>query len=90
MFYLLFLLLPLLLYAVFARIIIFHLNRYSINESVTKNITAVFVVISLILAILTSLAFFAIPWDTIKLDNFANYLDSLFGQNQSQNINIKF
>ncbi len=90
MIYIFILLLPLLLYAVFARIIIFHLKRYSINENTTKKITAAFVIVSLILSILTSLAFFAIPRDNIKLDSFANYLNSFFGQNQGQNINIKF
>ncbi len=90
MLYIFLLLLPLLFYAVFARIIIFHLNRYSINENATNKITAAFVIISLILAIFTSLAFFAIPWNNLSLTDIQNYFNFSPEFNQSQNTKINF
>lgn len=90
MLYILFLILPLLLYAVFARIIIFHLKRYSINENVTNKITSAFIAISLALVVFTALAFSAIPWNSLKLDDIKKAINSFTGQSQSQDINIKF
>ncbi len=90
MLYLVFLLLPLLLYAVFARIIIFHLKRYSINEGATRNMTTFFVGISIVLILFTSLAFFAIPWDNLNFADIQNYFNFSPDFNQSQNIKINF
>ncbi len=88
MLYILILVLPLIFYAVFACVILFHLNRYSINEFATKKITAAFVAVSLVLIIFTSLAFFAIPWNNLGLNDIENYINSFIGQNQSRNLNI--
>lgn len=90
MLYLLFLILPLLLYAVFARVIIFHLKRYSINERATNSMTAVFLAISLVLIIFTSITFFSIPWNDLNLSDIINYFNFSPDFNQSQNIKINF
>lgn len=90
MIYIFILLLPLLLYAVFARIIIFHLSRYSINEKVTKQITAAFIAISLVLVVFTSITFFAIPWNSLSLQDIKNYFNFSPEFNQSQNTKINY
>lgn len=90
MIHILILALPILLYAIFARIIIFHLNRYSINNPATKQIISAFIAVSFVLIIFTAWAFFNIPWNNLKLDDIISFINSFFRQNQSQNINIKF
>lgn len=67
MIYLLILIIPLLIYAVLAAAILFHLKRYGIAGDFTKKLIIGFLIISAVLIIFTAWAFFSIPWNELNL-----------------------
>lgn len=86
MLYVLLLIFPLLIYAFFSAAILFHLKKYGIGANPTKNLSAIFIIISLILIAFTSAAFFNIPWNSV---NLSNIIQSIFPP-QNPQINNNF
>lgn len=84
MLYLLILIFPLLLYAIFAVAIMFHLKKYAIQGDSAPKIAAVFIFVSLVLSAFAIAAYLRVPWENL---NLKDQLQILF--NASSGINVK-
>lgn len=70
MVYIFFLLLPLLLYALFAMAVLFHLERYALNrDALVLKFKSIFIIASVVVASFAIITFFSIPWDNVNLDD---------------------
>lgn len=67
MLYLLILIIPLLIYATLSTLIIFHLKKYGIEGDFTRQLYMLFAIVSVFLIIMTTWAFFSVPWNDINI-----------------------
>lgn len=69
MLYVFILIIPLLVYAVFSALILFHLKKYGIIGDFTKQIIILFFIVSIVLIFFTIISFSSIEWNELNLED---------------------